>query len=355
MGATALGLADRCITPFHENDPAATVQAQVIANITEGVFLKQIPEFISLLVIILLGLIVVLFTATQRALRAFGFIFIVIIFYVGVAYCVFLNNYWMEIAWPLVTVAVLSVVIVCLRYFLTAEELKKTYDQLVRAEKMASLGTLSASIAHEYRNFMAAISMAADSCTMPEIKREDLNRCLEIIKHTVKKAGQVSEGLLTFARKNESVKTVGQLKKTIEDVLLILDDNLKLHDIEIKKEFAEMGPVLYDEGQIAQVLMNMIRNGRDALKDKEDEKQIVIRLKDVGNRALIEIEDNGSGIPKRILSRLFEPFTTSKKKGEGTGLGLSICHGIILNHGGEIKVKTEEGVGTVWQIYLPKK
>ena len=82
---------------------------------------------------------------------------------------------------------------------------------------------------------------------------------------------------------------------------------------------------------------------------------MTLRLKEVGPRVLIEIEDNGPGIPKKILNRLFEPFATSKKKGEGTGLGLSVCHGIILNHGGEIKVKTEEGKGTTWLIYLPKK
>jgi signal transduction histidine kinase len=355
VGATALGLEDRRVTPFHQYDPATSIQAQAIANIIEGTFLKQVPEFVSLFILILFGLAVILLTATQRSLRAFGFTFLATVFYLSIAYCAFLNDYWVNVAWPLTTMVILFVAMICLRYFLTAEELKKTYAQLVRAEKMASLGTLSASIAHEYRNFMAAISMAADSCTMPEIKRHDLDHCIDIIKRTVKKAGQVSEGLLTFARKTDSVKTAGRLEKTAEDVLLILEDALKTDDIQIKKEFAQMGLIYYDEGQIAQVLMNMLRNGRDALKNRTGGKQITLRLRDMGDQALIEIEDNGSGIPKRILNRLFEPFATSKKPGEGTGLGLSVCHGIILNHGGDIKVKTEEGKGTTWQIYLPKK
>jgi signal transduction histidine kinase len=354
VGATALGLEDRSVTPFHKNDPSTSIQAQAIANITEGKFLRQIPKSISLLMLALLGLTVIVLTATQRALRAFGLTFLATVSYLGIVYYAFLNDYWMNAIWPLVTMAVLFVAMVCLRYFLTAEELKKTYAQLVRAEKMASLGTLSASIAHEYRNFMASISMAADSCMMPEIKRENLNHCLEIIQRTVKKAGQASESLLTFARENEPVKKEGHLDKTIEEVLLILEKSLKIDDVQIKKEFAEIGPVNYDEGQIAQVLMNMLRNGRDALKDKKGDKQITIRLKDMGRRILIEIEDNGSGIPKRILNRLFEPFATSKKPGEGTGLGLSVCHGIILNHKGEIKVKTQEGKGTTWEIFLPK-
>lgn len=135
IGATALGLEDRCVTPFHENDPATSIQAQALANIIENVFLKQIPEPISLMILILLGLLILILTATQKAVRAFAFTFLIVVVYLGIVHLAFLNNYWLKIAWPLVTVAVLFVAMVCLRYFLTAEELKRTYAQLIRAEK----------------------------------------------------------------------------------------------------------------------------------------------------------------------------------------------------------------------------
>ncbi|MBI4430311.1 MAG: CHASE2 domain-containing protein [Candidatus Omnitrophica bacterium] len=355
VGATALGLEDRRVTPFHAYDPASSVQAQAIANIVEGKFLKRVSQSVGAFITLILGLLVIALTATQRALRAFGFIFLAAFLYLAGAYAVFLLDGWIDVAGPIATMIILFLVLVSLRYFLTAEELKRTYAQLLHAEKMASLGTLSASIAHEYRNFLSSISMAAEVCCLANVERKKLEQCMDVILNTVRKANQVSQALLTFARKSKSVKTEGQLQKTIGDILLIIEKDLIHNNIKIEKELVDLGPIYYDEGQISQVLMNMLRNARDALKNTPDSKRIVIRIKDKGSQALLEIEDNGCGIPKKILQHLFEPFSTSKKTGEGTGLGLSVCHGIIRNHGGDIKVTTAEGKGTTWQIFISKK
>jgi two-component system NtrC family sensor kinase len=259
------------------------------------------------------------------------------------------------VANPLALMAFLFTALISLRYFLTAEELRRTYLELLHAEKMASLGTLSAGIVHEYRNFFTSISLAAEACKNLNLDREKINSCIQIIQSSTQRAQRISQGLLTFARKSESSKKEARLEKTIEEVLVILEKQLAIDRIQTVKEFENVGPTFYDEGQISQVIMNMIRNAADALKTKKDARQVVLRLKNAAERILLEIEDNGPGIPKKIRDRLFEPFVTSKKSGEGTGLGLSVCHGIIRNHGGEIKVKTSEGKGTLWQIFLPKK
>ncbi len=355
VGATALGLEDRRVTPFRTYEPAIGVQAQVIANIVEGKFLKRAPASVSILGFALLGILTLLLIASQKIIRAFVLTVLFILLYFGAAHVAFLNDYWVEVAHPLISTVFLFTVLVSLRYFLTAEELKKTYLQLLHAEKMASLGTLSASIAHEYRNFLSVINMGIETCRLPSTGRDQLEHCLEIIKNTADKANQMTEGLLTFARKNESVKKEARLQKTIEEVLVILEKKITTGGIKIQKEWDDLAPLWFDEGQISQVVLNMLRNAQDAFKGKKDGKCITLRLKDLGNLALLEIEDNGSGIPKKVRERLFEPFITSKKAGEGTGLGLSVCHGIILNHGGDIKVKTAEGQGTTWQIFLPKK
>lgn len=354
VGATALGLEDRRVTVFHEYDPAVSVQSQAVANIVEGKFLKPIPDSFAFLISFILGSSVIFLVAGRGVGRALSLSMLLMLGYLFATTFAFFSDTWLDVATPLVNGALLFTVLVSFRYLLTAEELRRTYLQLLHAEKMASLGTLSAGIAHEYRNFLNVIGISVDTCRRHLDENQKLSHSLEIIQTSVDKANQVTEGLLTFARKNESMKTEGRLEKTIRDVLLILEKKFSHSSVEVQKELDEIGPVLYDEGQISQVLMNMLRNAQDALKEREGEKRITVRLKNARDRVLLEIEDNGAGIPRKVLAHLFEPFVTSKKSGEGTGLGLSVCHGIIQSHGGDIKVKTEEGKGTTWKIFLPK-
>jgi two-component system, NtrC family, sensor kinase len=163
----------------------------------------------------------------------------------------------------------------------------------------------------------------------------------------------ILEGLLVFARKSESVKRPGNLKKTLEDALLLVEKDMMRHEIKCDITLEEVPEISYDAGQISQVMMNMMNNSRDALKDRPN-KQISLKLYQNEDKICMDIGDNGSGIPPQVLKRLFEPFVTSKPAGKGTGLGLSVCHGIIRNHGGEIKVTTAQDQGTTWHITLPK-
>ena len=128
------------------------------------------------------------------------------------------------------------------------------------------------------------------------------------------------------------------------------------HQIKIMPELEDVSEIAYDAGQISQVIMNLMNNARDAFGAFKDdqEKEIILRLKEHSDKIRLDIQDNGSGIAPEVLKRLFEPFVTTKEAGKGTGLGLSVCHGIVRNHGGNITVTTAAGKGTTWHIDLPK-
>lgn len=354
VGATALGLQDRRVTPFHRYDPAISVQAQAITNILDQNFLKRAHLGVTYATLALVGILAVLIIGSMHIFHALPATAGLGLLHLAIGHFLFVQGLWIDTAVHQIALVILFISITSFRYFLTAEDLKRTYQQLVQAEKMASLGLLSASIAHEYRNILSTVSMAQQACVQPDIPKEKFTEFMGLIKTACDKANQISNSLLTFARKKESVRQTGDLRKTVEDILLLVRKNLMEHRIKVHSTLDQVSPVPYDEGQISQVLLNMINNARDALKEKEEDRQVTLRLEEQVENVLLEISDNGCGIPQKVMKHLFEPFTTTKKKGEGTGLGLSVCHGIIQNHGGSIKVSSTAGKGTTWHITLPK-
>ena len=156
-------------------------------------------------------------------------------------------------------------------------------------------------------------------------------------------------GLLTIAKRLAEAT----LPHPSQSDFLILEKEMMRHQIRLETDLKDVPEIPFDRGQVSQVVMNMVNNSRDALKDREN-KQIKISLTEETAMLRLDIADNGSGIPPQVLKRLFQPFVTSKPAGKGTGLGLSVCHGIIKNHGGDIKVTTAQNKGTTWHIYLPK-
>lgn len=232
------------------------------------------------------------------------------------------------------------------------EELKSTQEQLIQSEKMAVLGTFSAQIAHEFKNILQALSLHLQLCAKPGIDEETVKSSFQFALRIVKKANEIIFGLLTFARKSESKKELGDFLKTVEDTLRLVEHELATENIRVVREFRALPPVLHDSAQISQVILNMVSNARDAVRGKET-AAIEIHLRKEGDEVLCEIKDNGCGIPEDIKKRLFLPFTTTKKQGEGTGLGLSVTFGIVKNHGGRIEVQSIVGKGTTFQIFLP--
>ncbi len=237
--------------------------------------------------------------------------------------------------------------------------------QLRQAQKMESLGQLSAGIAHDFNNMLQAILVRAEAASMtrdlPERARKHLNGILS----ATNKAINLARGLLAIGRKTDRPDQRLDLGKVAAETLKVLD---RLLGERVKLEFSppeEPLTVLGDGGELGQVVMNLAINARDAMPDGGT---LAISLRRVeldaafcerrpwaspGPWALLTVRDTGTGMDKETAERIFEPFFTTKGKDRGTGLGLATVYGIVSGHGGAIEVATEKGRGTVFSVYLP--
>lgn len=261
---------------------------------------------------------------------------------------------------------------------------------MIQSEKMLSVGGLAAGMAHEINNPLAGMiqntavmanrlggkmdipansSAALKAGTTMEAIRtfmelREIPRFLNAITESGMRAAAIVENMLSFTRKTDYQKSPHIISILLDKALELasIDYNIKKHfdfkQIEIVKEYSDdVPPVPCDGATIMQVLLNILRNGAQAMQDAKTEKPMFIirtRLEKDRNQARIEIEDNGPGMDKETCKRVFEPFFTTKSVGAGTGLGLSVSYFIITdNHGGEISVDSDPGSGTNFIIRLP--
>lgn len=232
-------------------------------------------------------------------------------------------------------------------------------EQMLHAEKLASMGTLSAGVAHEINNPLAIILGFSDLLlekTPPDSNAYDM---LKAIENQGLKAKRVVENLLSFARAEEQKRIEVDINKNIEEVLTVAGNNLLLNKIAINKiELAEPLPqVKGDPDELHQVFLNIINNAVYAMKGG-GVLTIITRAANDGRDVEIRIADTGYGISKKYRPRIFDPLFTTKEVGEGTGLGLSVSYGIVKKHGGEITFETKtkeesEETGTTFIIILP--
>ena len=234
------------------------------------------------------------------------------------------------------------------------DELKKTQKLLISSEKMASLGVMSMGIAHEINNPLNFIKNgveALDSRIMEEFpqKREELEPLLKIVREGVKRSTEIVRSLSHFSRKTPSMEEECYIKDIIENCLLILHNKIK-NKVGIITSFVENGAVKGNEGRLHQAMLNILANAVQAIEQKGTLNIITAKK---GNKLEVTIEDDGIGIPEKNLSKISDPFFTTKPPGEGTGLGLFITFSIIQEHGGEIEVISNPGNGTIFIITLP--
>ncbi len=233
------------------------------------------------------------------------------------------------------------------------ETLEKTQGHLLQAEKMASLGELSAGVAHELNNPLTGIigfaQLLLQESTLSPQQREDI----ESIHKQSQRCRQIIQNLLHFSRRKEPQKEPLRLNALMDETLQLIRYDLSTSGIQIVSDVPPHLPgVLGDANQLQQVFLNIITNARQALDGKET-GTITIRGKAQGEKVFVSFEDNGCGLSSEDLKKVFNPFFTTKPVGKGTGLGLSISYGIIQNHGGEIRVESRRGVGCVFTIELP--
>lgn len=231
-------------------------------------------------------------------------------------------------------------------------ELQTAETQLIHSAKLASLGTLSAGVAHELNQPLAIIrgisQQLQDEPGVDGPMREDL----ELIEGQTTRMMKIVKHLRTFCRAGGYERSTIDLNQTISDCFILVGAQLKAHNIEVELDLSEQPPfVLADSNELEQVFLNLITNARDALDEREDAK-LTIRTRIEGDRIVAEFADNGPGIPPEIAEHVFDPFFTTKEPGKGTGLGLSISHGIIDKHHGAISLHSEGGA--VFRISLPR-
>ena len=243
---------------------------------------------------------------------------------------------------------------------LTAEQ------QLIQASKMATLGEMATGVAHELNQPLSVIKTAS-SFLIKKVRRNEaiqdeiLKTLAEEIDSHVDRAARIINHMREFGRKSDVEREKVRVNEALEKALEIFNQQLKLREIKVVKEFEkDLPPILADSNRLEQVFINLLINARDALEEKSGKtdqecvaKEIFLRTSLKNGMVNIELKDTGTGIPESILDKIFEPFFTTKNVGKGTGLGLSISYGILQDYGGRIKVETTEGEGSTFIIQFP--
>jgi len=240
---------------------------------------------------------------------------------------------------------------------------KQTEAELIRAEKLASLGQLAASVAHEVNNplagIMVYIKLLLKKYRADQIQSDTTEEQLLRMEKELDRTTRIIRNLLDFARQSKSTMRPVDINKAIDAALQLVGHQINLENIHLVKDLdGDLPLVLADFDQIQQVLINMILNATQAMPEGgtlslKTSKTVGIKANKLYTDSIrIDIMDTGIGIPKENLSQLFTPFFTTKKKGKGVGLGLSVVHGIIGRHKGRIEVESTPDSGTTFSIYL---
>jgi signal transduction histidine kinase len=259
-------------------------------------------------------------------------------------------------------------------------KLKETQSQLIQSEKMASLGELTAGIAHEIQNPLNFINNFSDVSNelIDEMKEEfkkgdidqgfaiadDIKQNLEKINHHGKRADGIVKGMLQHSRSSSGIKEPTDINKLADEYLRLAYHGLRAKDksfnATMKTDYdATIGTINIIPQDMGRVILNLITNAFYVVDEKKKqmggdyEPTVSVRTKKIDNTVLIAIKDNGNGIQQKVLDKIFQPFFTTKPTGQGTGLGLSLSYDIVKAHGGELKVETKEGEGSVFSIHLP--
>jgi two-component system NtrC family sensor kinase len=232
--------------------------------------------------------------------------------------------------------------------------LAEARHMVYQSNKLASVGRLAAGIAHEINNPLTGV-LTYSSFLLKRATDDESRSDLETIVHETKRCRDIVRGLLDFARQVPPKKTQADLNAIVERALAIVDNQLRVQNIQVTKSLrADLPCFPADANQLQQVVLNLLVNAADAFELGDRQIFLATDLKTVGGRSMAEVKvaDNGAGIPEKNLGRIFEPFFTTKEN-RGTGLGLAVCWGIVTEHGGTIEVDSRVGRGTTFTVRLP--
>ena len=242
-------------------------------------------------------------------------------------------------------------------------ERKRVEEQLLRSQRMESIGTLASGVAHDLNNILAPVLMAAS--ILQEKAPADLRSLATAIMESAQRGADIVKQVLTFARGLEGERINLQLRHLIKDVVEISRETFPKSIVIRNRVPKELWMVIGDSTQLHQVLLNLFINARDAMPDggtltvtAEDQaldENYAAMQPDAkpGQYVVVSVADSGTGISPGVIDKIFDPFFTTKEVGKGTGLGLSTVIGIVRSHGGFLKVYSEMGKGSTFKVYLP--
>jgi ligand-binding sensor domain-containing protein/signal transduction histidine kinase len=244
------------------------------------------------------------------------------------------------------------------------QELQATRERLIHAEKMAAVGTLAAGVGHELNNPLAyvisnlnfvASEVREATANSPERERwEEVTQALDEAREGTDRMRAIIQDLRAFSRMQPQLRQRVELHAVLDLVLTIASAELR-RSAQVLKHYGTPPVVLGDETRLAQVFLNLLMNAAQAIPEGHAERNEirVITRTDERGYAVVEVSDTGKGISPEVLPRIFEPFFTTREVGVGTGLGLSICHSYIQGMNGELRVRSELGQGTSFEVVLP--
>jgi signal transduction histidine kinase len=236
------------------------------------------------------------------------------------------------------------------------QEAEQLREQLLRAQRLSSVGTLASSVAHEFNNILTTIINYAKVGLRPNCDEASRVQSLEKILKGSQRAATIISSMLGFARNHSTQREITNLVELVEEVLVLTDKDLSKHQIQVEKKYYAQPTAPVVRGQIEQILLNPIINARQSMP-RGGRLLIEVRENKPALMAEIRICDSGVGIPPEQLRLIFEPFYTTKEPDDhghgGSGLGLSVCRQIIEQHQGRIRVESLVGKGSKFTVKLP--
>jgi signal transduction histidine kinase/ActR/RegA family two-component response regulator len=244
-------------------------------------------------------------------------------------------------------------------------EQKEMEAQVLRAQRMESIGTLAGGIAHDLNNVLAPIMMSIELLKNDSDGDPRRRKILDTVQISCQRGADLVRQVLSFARGLDGQRIAIRLLRIIDDLKGIINETFPRNIRIVTKVSKDLWPITGDPTQIHQLLLNLAVNARDAMPDGgkltitaenvaiDEQYAGTSQVASAGSHVLLTVTDTGFGIPPEMRERVFEPFFTTKEQGKGTGLGLATVHTVVKSHGGFLTLDSEVGVGTTFKIYLP--